>query len=313
MANSTLRIITRKSPLALCQAEFVQYKLLQLFADIDVTIQGITTEADKFLDVPVDRFGGKGVFVKELEEALIEGRADLAVHSMKDVVVDLPIGLAIPAILKRQSPGDAYISNITDSLISLPEGSVVGTSSLRRQTQLKAYRKDLIVRGVRGNVGTRLNKLDSGDYDALILASSGLLRLGQQNRIKHELDLNIMLPAIGQGALGIEIRADDVGTEKFVEALNDLDTFQCVSAERMVSKCLNGNCRSPIAAYAVKQNELISISGLVGSIDGSQIIKSEVSGSASNAIELGNKLGQNLLDNGAEKILAEAQITKDGA
>jgi hydroxymethylbilane synthase len=310
MANFTLRIITRESPLALWQAKLVRESLLGLFADIDVTIVGITTEADKFFDTSLDKLGGKGAFVKELEQALLEDRADIAVHSMKDVVVNLPAGLAIPAILKRAEPGDAYVSNNTDSLDRLPAGSLVGTSSLRRQTQLKACRSDLIIKSIRGNIGTRLRKLDAGDYDALILASSGLCRLGLEQRIRHELDMKLMLPAIGQGALGVEVRENDKDIWKYVQALNDLDTFQCVTAERMVNKCLNGGCHAPIAAYATKQGNVISISGLVGSADGSQIIRSELSGPAATAAELGHRLGQELLERGAEDILAEFRTTQ---
>jgi hydroxymethylbilane synthase len=310
MSKSSLRIITRESPLAMWQAEFVQNRLMSIFPKINITILGITTQADKLLDTSLENLGGKGAFVKELELALLNGEADLAVHSMKDVVVDLPDSLSIPVILKRTHPGDSFISNNCNSLDKLPIGSVVGTSSLRRECQLKSYRSDLIIRNIRGNVGTRLRKMDDGEYDALILATAGLTRLDLDDRIKHELDLQIMMPAIGQGALGIEIRTDDANTNNFIKKLNDRETFLCVSAERMVNKCLNGGCHSPIAAHAVIENETITISALVGSADGTHIIQSEVSGPAHSALELGNKVGILLLEKGADKILKEFQNIK---
>ncbi|MGK0297567.1 MAG: hydroxymethylbilane synthase [Gammaproteobacteria bacterium] len=310
MSKSSLRIITRESPLAMWQAEFVQNRLMNLFPNINITIMGITTQADQLLDASLENLGGKGAFVKELEIALLNGDADIAVHSMKDVVVDLPESLSIPVILKRTHPGDSFISNNCNSLNKLPMGSVVGTSSLRRECQLKSYRSDLIIRDIRGNVGTRLRKMDNGEYDALILATAGLTRLGLDERIRHELSQQIMMPAIGQGALGIEIRTDDADTLNCIKKLNDRETFLCVSAERMVNKCLNGGCHSPIAAHAVIENESISISALVGSADGKQIIQSEVSGPAQSALELGNKVGVLLLEKGAERILKEFQSIK---
>jgi hydroxymethylbilane synthase len=310
MSKSSLRIITRESPLAMWQAEFVQNRLMNLFPNINITIMGITTQADQLLDASLENLGGKGAFVKELEIALLNGDADIAVHSMKDVVVDLPESLSIPVILKRTHPGDSFISNNCNSLNKLPMGSVVGTSSLRRECQLNSYRSDLIIRNIRGNVGTRLGKMDDGEYDALILATAGLTRLGLDERIRHELSQQIMMPAIGQGALGIEIRTDDADTLNCIKKLNDRETFLCVSAERMVNKCLNGGCHSPIAAHAVIENESISISALVGSADGKQIIQSEVSGPAQSALELGNKVGVLLLEKGAERILKEFQSIK---
>ncbi|MGY8814320.1 MAG: hydroxymethylbilane synthase [Gammaproteobacteria bacterium] len=310
MTKSNLRIITRESPLAMWQAEFVQYRLMNIFPKINITIMGITTQADKLLDRSLENLGGKGAFVKELEIALLNGEADLAVHSMKDVVVDLPDKLSIPAILKRTHPGDSFISNNYNSLNELPEGSIVGTSSLRRESQLKSCRPDLIIRNIRGNVGTRLRKMDNGEYDALILATAGLTRLGLDERIRHELSQKIMMPAIGQGALGIEIRTDDADTLSCIQKLNDQETFLCVSAERMVNKCLNGGCHSPIAAHAVIENESMTITALVGSVDGKRIIRSDVSGPAQSALELGNKVGVLLLEKGADEILKEFQKIK---
>jgi hydroxymethylbilane synthase len=303
MTNSTLRIITRESPLAMWQAEFVRSHLSQLFPNINIIITGISTEADKFLDRSLEKLGGKGAFVKELETALLEGDADIAVHSMKDVVVDLPEGLTIPVILKRTHAGDSFISNIINSLDSLPAGSVVGTSSLRRQCQLMSYRPDILIKTIRGNVGTRLKKMDDFEYDALILATAGLHRLGLESRIQHEISSEIMMPAIGQGALGIEIRDGDANTYNYIKTLNDANTNQCVTAERMVNKCLNGGCHSPIAAHAIVDKERMTITALVGSADGKQIITCEVSGKAENAEQLGNKLGAMLLEKGADEIL----------
>ena len=309
MSNSTLRIISRESPLAMWQAEYVRDCLIKKDPDLRVEIQGIKTEADKFLNAPLEKFGGKGAFIKELEQALLEDRADIAVHSMKDVVIDLPEDLEITAILKRFRPGDAFVSNSYNSLNELPAGSIVGTSSLRRQCQLKHFRPDLSVTSIRGNVGTRLRKLDDGEYHALILASSGLYRLGLEDRIKEELDHAMMLPAIGQGALGIEIRKDNLFAREKITFMNDQDTFQCVQAERMVNRRLNGGCHAPIAAYAIKEGDTLFISALVGSIDGSRIVSAKLSGDSQAAVEIGDQMGMVLLEKGAEELLQEYNST----
>ena len=311
MTNSTLRIITRESPLAIWQAEHVRDRLNKFYPDLEINIHSTTTKADNNPNVLLENLGGKGAFVKELEQALLEDRADFAVHSMKDVVVSMPDGLSIAAVLKREQPGDAFVSVRYNSLDDMPPGSIVGTSSLRRQCQLKAIRTDLSVKSIRGNVGTRLRKLDEDLYDALILASSGLNRLGLGDRIKYEMNTEQMLPAIGQGALGIEVRCDDDNTIKIVEALNDEDTRLCVTAERMVNKRLNGGCLAPIAAYAIKDGDSIKISALVGNLDGSRLIKSHINGPAIDAEALGDQLGLMLLERGAGGILAEIQRHED--
>lgn len=303
MPNHTLNIITRESPLAMWQAKFVRQNLLDIYPDLSININGITTEADKFLDRSLDKFGGKGAFTKELEVALLDGTADFAVHSMKDVTADLPDRLKICSILKRESSGDAFISNEYNNIDELPEGSVVGTSSLRRISQLMAYRPDLSIKSIRGNVGTRLKKLDGGEFDALILATAGLNRLGMHNRIAHEISMDIMLPAIGQGALGLEVCSDNIDKTEILQTLNDTETYTCVMAERRVNEKLNGGCHSPIAAHAILNGSSIEISAMVGSIDGRQIIKMSLSGPVEQAMELGDAVGDALLAKGAEEIL----------
>ena len=308
MPDNTLRIITRESPLAMWQACHVRDRLQQIHPGLDIRILGITTEADRFLDSTLASLGGKGAFVKELEHALLHHHADIAVHSMKDVTVDLPDGLAISAILTRENPGDAFVSGKYTSLQSLPDGAVVGTSSLRRQCQLNLLRPDLVLKDIRGNVGTRLGKLDSGFYDALVLASSGLIRLGLEQRIRQQLAAEMMLPAIGQGALGIEVRATDTRTRELIAPLNDPDTHLCVSAERRVNKQLNGGCHAPVAAYATRQGDTVSLSGLVGHPDGSIVVRASVSGPYQQADSLGDELGQLLLDQGAGRILEQLRL-----
>lgn len=310
MPNSSLRIVTRKSPLAMWQAHHVRDGLLRVHPHLQVEILGINTEADRFLDSTLTSLGGKGAFVKELEQALLENHADLAVHSIKDLAVDLPDRLILAAILQRENPGDAFVSNNHQTLDSLPEGSRIGTSSLRRQCQIKSYRPDLRVVDIRGNVGTRLQKLDEGRFDALILASAGLARLGLENRITHELTREIMLPAIGQGALGIEVRADDAVTMELVSPLNDRDSAACVRAERAVNRRLNGGCHAPVAAFAVSDEQNISLSALVGTLDGSEIIRSCLGGPVGQADEVGDKVGMMLLEQGAGRILEG--LGKDG-
>ena len=310
MTDTPLRIITRESPLAMWQASHVRDCLQKIHQDLQIKILGITTDADKFLDSTLVSLGGKGAFVKELEQALLEGHADIAVHSMKDVTVDLPDGLDITAIMPRENPGDAFVSNQYASLQQLPTGASIGTSSLRRQCQIKALRPDLLIKLIRGNVGTRLNKLDAGGYDALVLASSGLIRLGLQDRIRQQLGADIMLPAIGQGALGIEVRSADMLTRNLIAPLNDTDTNLCVSAERIVNKRLNGGCHAPVAAYATRQANTLFINGLVGSPDGTEIIRASLQGPCEQADKLGDRLGQMLLDLGADRIL---KLLRSGA
>ncbi|MCG6971274.1 MAG: hydroxymethylbilane synthase [Gammaproteobacteria bacterium] len=300
-----VRIATRQSPLALWQAEYVKARLLQLHPDIHVDLVKMVTKGDKILDTPLAKVGGKGLFVKELETGMLNGEADIAVHSMKDVPVEFPDGLMLAVICEREDPRDAFVSNTIDSIDALPQGAIVGTSSLRRQSQLRAWRPDLQIRDLRGNVNTRLSKLDNGDYDAIILAAAGLLRLGFEDRIKHPIETNISLPAIGQGAVGIECRTDDERIMSLIEPLNHSETSTCVQAERAMNHRLEGGCQVPIAGYAQLQNWNLSMRGLVGRPDGQLIVSGEVQGHADQAEQLGIQLAEDLLSRGAKEILQE--------
>jgi len=305
MTLSALRIVTRESPLALWQAHHVRDRLAALHPALEVEVIGVSTEADRFQNRTLLSMGGKGAFIKELEEALLNGRADLAVHSMKDVTIDLPEGLALPIILGREEPGDAFVANGRASLAALPRGAVVGTSSLRRRCQIRYARPDLEVADIRGNVGTRLRKLDAGQYDALILAVAGLQRLGLEQRMTARLAPETLLPAIGQGALGIETRSGDADVLALLAPLDDADTHICVSAERAVSRRLNGGCLAPVAGYAVLEDGQLRITALVGRPDGSELIRESLSGSHGDAEALGDELGGRLLARGADRILAD--------
>lgn len=305
MALSTLRIISRQSPLAMWQANYIRACLLDLHAGLSVEILGIKTQADRFLDASLASMGGKGAFVKELEQALLSDHADLAVHSMKDVTIDLPDGLSLPVILKREDARDVFISNQYASLAELPAQARVGTSSLRRQCQIKARRPDLQLIDIRGNVDTRLQKLDAGQYDALILAAAGMKRLGFQARIRQTLAASDLLPAIGQGALGLEILSANTTVLELIKPLDDVDTHSCVAAERALSKRLNGGCHAPVAACAEIIGTELSMTALVGRLDGSEILKSSVAGPVSEAQQLGDNLGRELLAMGADAILRE--------
>lgn len=299
-----LRIVTRESPLALWQAQFVRACLQETHPGLSVGIRTVKTLADRFLHKSLSEMGGKGVFVKELEQALLNDEADLAVHSMKDVTVDMPAGLTIAAIMEREDPRDVFISNRYPSLREMPEDARVGTSSLRRQCQLKAAYPELSLRDIRGNVGSRLQKLDNGSYDSLILAAAGMKRLGMERRIRTFLDVAEILPAIGQGALGIETRSDDAQAERFVRPLNHAPTWLCVHAERALSRKLYGGCHLPLAGYAHISGETLFMSALVGNPDGSRIVKDTISGNAVHAEKLGNELAEGLLLQGADEILA---------
>ncbi len=304
MSKETLRIATRRSALALWQAEHVKQRLESLHPGLRVELVGMTTKGDRILDSPLAKIGGKGLFVKELEVALLEGRADIAVHSMKDVPAEFPEGLGLTAILAREDPRDAFVSNRFDSLEALPEGAVVGTSSLRRQCQLRAMRPDLDIRPLRGNVNTRLGKLDAGDYDAVVLACAGLKRLGLDDRIRQELGPEVILPAIGQGAIGIECRLDDAETRELVAPLADERTTLRVTAERAMNARLMGGCQVPIGGHAVIEHGVILLQGLVGSPDGSRIVRGDISGRPEDAEELGRVLAEDLLARGAGELLA---------
>ncbi|MFP5431095.1 MAG: hydroxymethylbilane synthase [Gammaproteobacteria bacterium] len=298
-----LRIATRKSPLALWQAEYVRTELQRLHPGLTVELVTFTTQGDKILDTPLAKIGGKGLFVKELEVALLDGRADIAVHSMKDVPMEFPEGLGLVAIGEREDPRDAFVSNRYASIDALPAGAVVGTSSLRRQCQLRHRRPDLVIKDLRGNVNTRLAKLDAGDYDALILASAGLKRLGFHDRITCEITPEFSLPAVGQGALGIEARIGDERIAALVAPLNHADTSARVRAERAMNRHLQGGCQVPIAGYAELQGGELHLRALVGSVDGQQIITDEIRGSAADAEALGVVLADRLLAAGAGRIL----------
>lgn len=265
----------------------------------------MVTRGDVILDTPLAKVGGKGLFVKELELALLEGRADIAVHSMKDVPVDFPEGLGLVTICEREDPRDAFVSNHYDSLDALPHGSIVGTSSLRRQCQLAEYRPDLIIRSLRGNVGTRLSKLDNGEYDAIILAVAGLKRLGLESRIKAALSPEQSLPAVGQGAVGIECRLDDTRTHALLTPLNHDETAIRVQAERAMNTRLEGGCQVPIGSYAELTDGKLWLRALVGAPDGSQMVRGERRGKPQDAEQLGISLAEELLDNGAREILAD--------
>jgi len=299
----TIRIATRKSPLALWQAEHVAERLRAAHPGLAVELVKMVTQGDKILDTPLAKVGGKGLFVKELEQGMMEGRADIAVHSMKDVPMDLPEGFVLGAVLSREDPRDAFVSNRYARLDELPEGAVVGTSSLRRQCQLRAARPDLDIRDLRGNVGTRLGKLDAGDYDAIVLACAGLKRLGLEERITQALPPEQSLPAVGQGAVGIECRADDRAVLELIAPLNDPDTAVRVRAERAMNHRLEGGCQVPIGGYAELAKGVLLLRGLVGRPDGSEVIRGDIAGRPEDAELLGRTLAEDLLARGADRIL----------
>jgi hydroxymethylbilane synthase len=306
MTNRTLRIATRSSALALWQAEFIKAELERLNDGVTVELVKIKTQGDKILDVPLAKIGGKALFVKELEEAMMDGRADLAVHSMKDVPMELPEGLGLVAICEREDPTDAFVSNDFNNVDALPHGAIVGTASLRREAQLRAYRPDLVIRNLRGNVNSRLAKLDAGDYHAIVLASSGLKRLGFHDRIRYGLPDAISLPAVGQGALGIECRLDDQELIDMLTQLDHVDSSDRVKAERALNRRLEGGCQVPIAAYALlEDNDTIWLRGLVGAVDGTQVFRVEGRAPRKDGEKLGRELAEDLLAMGADKVLAE--------
>ena len=304
--NQTLKIATRRSPLALWQANYVKERLIQIYPELTVELVPLITKGDVILDTPLAKIGGKGLFVKELENALLSGEADIAVHSMKDVPMQFPAGLELSVICKREDPRDAFVSNRYRCLAELPQGARVGTSSLRRQCQLKQLRPDLDIQSLRGNVGTRLSKLDNGDYDAIILAAAGLIRLELQQRIASFIDVETSLPAAGQGAVGIECRSNDERVKQLLAPLADVQTTACVLAERAMNNHLQGGCQVPIGGYAVLQDNQIYLRALVGALDGSKIIRAEGKSAVENAEVLGVQVGQQLLEQGADKILQAA-------
>ena len=300
---TTLRIATRESQLALWQAHFIKTELERHHPDLTIELLGMKTKGDKILDVPLAKVGGKGLFVKELEQAMLEDRADIAVHSMKDVPMDFPQGLGLAVICEREDPSDAFVSNHFKHLDQLPHGAKVGTSSLRRQLQIKALRPDLELLDLRGNVNTRLAKLDAGQYDAIILASAGLMRLDFQHRIQSRLTNEQCLPAGGQGAVGVECRLNGKVTRALLAPLHDQNSADRVMAERALNKRLEGGCQVPIACFAELEGDQLWLRGLVGEVDGSQVITTEIRGSRLDAERLGIAAAEDLLSQGAGKIL----------
>ena len=303
MSSREIRIATRKSALALWQAEYVKARLEQAHPGILVTLVPMVSRGDKLLDSPLSKIGGKGLFVKELETALLENEADIAVHSMKDVPMDFPEGLGLFCICEREDPRDAFVSNTYASLDDLPQGSIIGTSSLRRQAQLLTRRPDLQIRFLRGNVNTRLAKLDAGEYDAIILAAAGLIRLGFEQRITSPISIEDSLPAGGQGAVGIECRSADPEIHALLTPLHHADTAVRVTAERALNKHLNGGCQVPIACYAVLEGEQIWLRGLVGEPSGGVLLSADARAPRAHASELGVQVAEALLAQGAGDIL----------
>lgn len=301
----TIRIGTRKSPLALWQAEFVRDELLKIGHDLSIELVKLTTQGDKMLDTSLAKVGGKGLFIKELEQRLLDRTADIAVHSLKDVTVTLPKGLVLAAFCPREDPRDAFVSNKFDSLEALPAGARVGTSSLRRQCQLKARYPELDIIGLRGNVNTRLAKLDAGEFDAIILATAGLKRLGMQDRIRESISADVLLPAVGQGVVCIETRDADTELVSLIGKLNDAHTETCVRAERAVNTALEGGCQVPIGAFAEIENGHLRVRGLVGDPAGDEILTAEETGATSEAETIGRRVAQALLDQGAGRILGK--------
>jgi hydroxymethylbilane synthase len=307
-----ITIGTRGSKLAIWQSEWVKGELERLNPGLEVELKRIKTTGDKILDVPLAKVGGKGLFVKEIEEAMLRGEVDIAVHSMKDVPTEFPEGLHLAVICKREDPRDAFISRKSESggfkyqnFDSLPEGAVVGTSSLRRSSQLLSLRPDLRIAQLRGNVDTRLRKLDEGEFDAIILAAAGIKRLGRQERITRLLPVDVSLPAIGQGAVGIECRIDDVKVLELIEPLRDRVTDICVRAERAFLRRLEGGCQVPIAAHARLEKGIIAMEGLVGDLEGKRIIRGHIEGPETRFRDLGTSLAEDILSRGGKEILDE--------
>lgn len=300
-----IRIATRKSPLALWQANFVKQQLMTIHQDLTVELIPMVTKGDLLLDSPLSKIGGKGLFVKQLEQAIIDNEADIAVHSIKDIPAQFPTGLTLAVICQRDDVRDAFISNQYQCLDDLPDGAIIGTSSLRRQCQLRDKYPHLIIKDLRGNVGTRLAKLDNQEYDGIILAAVGLKRLGLQERIKQYIDTDLILPAVGQGAIGIETRINDEKILQLLAPLDNKNSRVCIQAERAMNQALQGGCQVPIACQSFLTNNLLTLNGLVGSLDGSTIIKVSITGAATEAEILGEKLAAKLLAKGADKILAE--------
>ncbi|NTS76756.1 hydroxymethylbilane synthase [Catenovulum sp. SM1970] len=303
--SKKLTIATRESALAMWQAEFVKAELERFHPDLEVILLPMKSQGDKILDVSLSKIGGKGLFIKELEQAMLAGEADIAVHSMKDVPMEFPEGLQLACICEREDPRDAFVSNTYASLDELPQGAVVGTSSLRRECQLKAVRPDLEIKFLRGNVNTRLRKLDEGQYDAIILASAGLIRLEMQDRIKQYIAPEVILPAVGQGAVGIETRVGDQAVLELLAPLAHFDTTIRLTAERAFNKRLQGGCQVPIGGFAELDGDQLTLRGLVASVDGQTKFTHQVTASIKQAEQIGIQVADKLLADGADKVLAE--------
>ena len=302
--KAILKIGTRQSLLALWQSNHIAACLRKQYPECEVVLKKIVTKGDRILDVPLAQIGGKGLFTKEIEEDLLSGEVDLAVHSLKDMPTVLPEGLCLTAITERANVGDAFVSNDYACFEELPLGAVVGTSSLRRKAQLLAARPDLTIRDLRGNVDTRLRKLDEGLYDAVILAAAGLERLGHGDRIKAIIPSDVCLPAVGQGALAIECRADDAEVRQMLDFLNDQPTVYATAAERAFLGLLEGGCQVPIGVHADVNGEQIKIEAIIAALDGSTVLRDTIEGADVDAVALGQKLGKKMLANGGQKILA---------
>lgn len=302
--KAVLKIGTRQSLLALWQSNHIAACLRKQYPECEVVLKKIVTKGDRILDVPLAQIGGKGLFTKEIEEDLLSGEVDLAVHSLKDMPTVLPEGLCLTAITERANVGDAFVSNKYDSFAELPLGAVVGTSSLRRKAQILAARPDLTIRDLRGNVDTRLRKLDEGLYDAVILAAAGLERLGHGDRIKAVIPSSVCLPAVGQGALAIECRTDDAEVRQMLDFLNDMPTVHATNAERAFLGLLEGGCQVPIGVHADVEGEKIKIEAIIAALDGSTVLRDTIEGAADDAVALGQELGRKMLANGGQAILA---------
>lgn len=303
--KANLIIGTRQSLLALWQSNHIASLLRKQYPDCQVSLKKIVTKGDRILDVPLAQIGGKGLFTKEIETELLDGTVDLAVHSLKDMPTVLPEGLCLTAITTRANVGDAFVSNKYASFSELPQGAVLGTSSLRRKAQLLAVRPDLKIVDLRGNVDTRLRKLDEGQMDAIILAAAGLERLGHADRIREIIPTTVCLPAVGQGALAIECRSDNKEVREMLAFLNDLPTKQATDAERAFLGLIEGGCQVPIGVHAEVENDNVKIEAVIASLDGSKVLRNNITGPAVNAAELGCKLGQQMLAEGGEQILAD--------
>lgn len=299
-----ITIASRESLLAMWQAQFIQNRLSELYPQTEISILGMTTRGDQILDQSLSKIGGKGLFIKELEQALEDGRADIAVHSMKDMPMNVPEGFKLAAITEREDPRDAFVSNHHADLESLPPGSIVGTSSLRRESQLRARFPNLLVQPLRGNVQTRLRKLDENQYAAIILAAAGLKRLGLSDRITALLSPEQSLPAVGQGALGIECRDDRTDLVALMQPLHHPETASCVEAERAMSRVLGGSCQVPLGAFAEIIEGTLQLRGFVSQPDGARIVNAALNGKPENGVKMGEELAQQLIHLGADKILA---------